>query len=107
MLRTVVAAPDCRPETSGSIGHARAIPEASTFTTAPVTFTRHFYERAEHCATALREESRPCSRILAQIKAMNSFVFQHNTVSNSKVRTYCMDVPCWLRGLEAVWPHHS
>jgi hypothetical protein len=52
MLRTVVAAPNPRPEGSGIIGHARAIPEASTLATAPVTFTWHFFERAEHCATA-------------------------------------------------------
>jgi hypothetical protein len=69
VVRTVVAAPDTRPERSGIIGHARATPEASTFTTAPVTFTLHFFERAEHRAKALREEGRPCSRILAQIKA--------------------------------------
>ncbi len=61
MLRTMVAAADCRPETSGITGHARAIPEASTFTTAPVTFTRHFFERAEHRPTARREEGRPCT----------------------------------------------
>jgi hypothetical protein len=79
MLRTVVAATDIWPETSSIIGHARAIPDASTFTTAPVIFTWHFHERAEHCATALREEGRPRSRILAQIKAMICF-FQHTKV---------------------------
>jgi hypothetical protein len=83
MLRTVVAAPDCRPETSSIISHARAIPEASAFTTAPVTFTWHFYERAEHCLTACREESRPCSRILAQIKAMIGFISAYHG-SNGK-----------------------
>jgi hypothetical protein len=74
MLRTVVTAPDTRPERCGIISHARAIPEASTFTTTPVTFTWHFYERAEHRATTLREEGRTCSRILAQIKANISFI---------------------------------
>jgi hypothetical protein len=78
MLRTVVAAPNCRPETSGSIGHARATPQASTLTTAPVTFTRNFYERAEHRPTACREESRPCSRILAQIKAKICFILVYH-----------------------------
>lgn len=74
MVRTVVAAPNTRPERSGIIRHARAIPEASTFTTAPVAFTWHFYERAEHRATALWEEGRPCSRILTQIKAKVWFI---------------------------------
>jgi hypothetical protein len=74
MLRTYVAAPTPRPERGGTIGHARVIPEASTFTTAPVTFTWHFYERAKHCATARREEGRPCARIFAQIKAMICFI---------------------------------
>ena len=75
MLRTVVAAPNRRPETSGTIGHARSIPEAVAFTTAPVTFTRHFFERTEHRPTACREESRPSSRIFAQIKATIRFIF--------------------------------
>ena len=65
MLRTVVAAPYTRPERSAIIGHTRAIPEALAFTTAPITFTQHFYERAEHRATAAGEEGRPCSRIFA------------------------------------------
>lgn len=75
MLRTYVAAPSCRPETSASIGHARATPKAFTVTTAPVTFTWHFFERAEHCATVLSEEGARCSRIFAQIKAMIGFIF--------------------------------
>jgi hypothetical protein len=75
MLRTVVAAPTRRPESSGIIGHARATPEASTLTTVPVTFTWHFFERAEHCATAVGEEGPRCSRIFAQIKAMIGFIF--------------------------------
>ena len=65
MLRTVVAAPHTRPERSAIIGHARAIPERCTFTTDPVTFTWHFYERADHRITVWREEGRPCSRIFA------------------------------------------
>ena len=79
MVRTPVAAPDTRPERSlrlgGIIGHARAIPEDITFTAVPVTFTFHFFERAEHSAAAWREEGRICSRILAQIKAAIGFVF--------------------------------
>ncbi len=86
MLRTLVSAPDCRPESSGIIGHARAIPEASTFTTAPVTFTWHFFERAEHRATARREESGRCSRIFAQIEAKIGFIFQHTMVLMGKAR---------------------
>jgi hypothetical protein len=85
MVRTVVAAPDTRPERSGIIGHARAIPEASTFTTTPVAFTWHFYERAEHRATALWEESRPCSRILTQIKAKVWFISAYRG-SNGKLQ---------------------
>jgi predicted metal-dependent hydrolase len=79
MLRTVVATPDCRPETSSIIGHARTSPEALTFTTVPVIFTWHFYERAEHCATAFREEGRPRPRIFAQIKAMIFFSAYHGS----------------------------
>jgi hypothetical protein len=75
MLRTVVAAPARRPETSGIIGHARATPEASTIITVPVTFTWHFFECAEHCATVLGEEGARCSRIYAQIKATIFFIF--------------------------------
>jgi hypothetical protein len=75
MLRTVVAATARRPETCGIIGHARATPEASTLTTVPVTFTWHFYELAEHCATAFREEGARCFRIFAQIKATIGFNF--------------------------------
>jgi hypothetical protein len=75
MIRTYVAAPKPRPERCGIIGHARATPEASTFTTAPVTFTWHFFERAEHCATAVSEEGPRCSRIFAQIKATIGFFF--------------------------------
>jgi hypothetical protein len=75
MLRTVVAAPPRRPETSGIIGHARATPEASTLTTVPVTFTWHFFERAEHRATVALEEGARCSRIHAQIKATIGFIF--------------------------------
>ena len=77
MFRTLVAAPTPRPERSGIIGHARAIPEASTFTTAPVTFTWYFFERSEHCVTVTREEGRPCFRIriIAQIKATIHFIF--------------------------------
>ena len=56
MLRTYVAAPTRRPETSIIIGHARATPKASTLTAVPVTFTWHFFERSEHCVTVLREE---------------------------------------------------
>ena len=74
----MVAAPNCRPETSSIICHARSIPEASTFTAAPVTFAWHFYERAEHRLTACREESRPGSRILAQIKAMIGFILAYH-----------------------------
>ena len=77
----MVAAPNTRPEWSGIICHARAIPEASTFTTAPITFTFHFHERAEHRATTLREEGRPCSRILAQIKAKVWFISAYHDSS--------------------------
>jgi hypothetical protein len=69
MLRTVVTAPTLRPKSSSIIGHARATPKASALITVPVTFTWHFFERAEHCATAVSEECARCSRIYAQIKA--------------------------------------
>ena len=77
MLRTLVAAPAAmiRPETSGLIGQARAIPETSTFTTAPVTFTTHFLGRAGHRVTVTWEEGARCSRIYAQIKATIGFIF--------------------------------
>lgn len=75
----MVAAPNPRPERCGIIGHARAIPKAATFTTAPITFTWHFYERAEHRATATREEGCPCSRILAQIKAMSCLISAYHS----------------------------
>jgi hypothetical protein len=60
MSLTSVATPDFWPETSGIVGHARATPEAFTLTTVPVTITRHFFERADQCATAPSEEGVRC-----------------------------------------------
>ena len=93
MLRTSVSAPHCRPERIGITGHARAIPEAFIFTTFPVTFTLHFFERAQHRATITREEGARCARIYTQIKATIWFYFQHTTYLMGKVRTHCMDMP--------------
>lgn len=108
MIRTIVAALGCWPE-GVSVLQARTIPEAiAYFTTVPVmVFTWHFEEGAGQCITALIEEGACCLRIFTEIKATIGFYFQHATDLTGKARTHCMDIPCWLRGWEAVWPHHS